>query len=79
VHRTDEVQLGGLVAPFVHELKTLQLVGFAAPFVHGGNTLHEGGFVAPLAQLLMHAPLINAWPGGQEVDGMVVLLEDCKP
>ena len=69
--------MGGLVAPFVHWLKTLQLGGFAAPFVHGGNTLHEGGSVAPFEQLLLHAPLINIWPGGQDV--VVVLLEDCKP
>ena len=60
MHWTDESQLGG----------------FAAPFVHCGKTLHEGGSVAPLVQLLLHAPLINVWPGGHEV---VVLLEDCKP
>jgi hypothetical protein len=79
VHWTDESQLGGLVAPFAHWLKTLQLGGFTAPFVQGGNTLHDGGSIAPFAQLLLHAPLINTWPGGQEVDGVVVLLEDCKP
>ena len=68
--------MGGLVAPFVHGLKTSQLGGFAAPFVHGGNTLHEGGSVAPFAQLLLHAPLTNIWPGGQDV--VVVLVEDCR-
>ena len=61
MHWTDEVQLGG----------------FAAPLVHGGNTLHEGGSVAPFAQLLLHAPLINISPGGQDV--VVVIVEDCIP